>query len=91
MHEAHLRPDRIRACRLALGMTQTELARLIGRKQVDISRIESGKHPGLTVETLVKLADALDCEIDYLLGRCVAVRRQTAPSDDIERRLREFA
>ena len=48
---------------------QRELAERIGRHQVDVSRIESGRLQSITVETLEKLADVLGMSTDYLLGR----------------------
>ena len=44
------------------GMTQTALARAIGVRQPVIARIESGEHEP-TIETLIKLANALDIEL----------------------------
>lgn len=44
------------------GMTQTALARAIGVRQPVIARIESGEHVP-TIETLIKIASALDIEI----------------------------
>jgi ribosome-binding protein aMBF1 (putative translation factor) len=42
------------------GVTQEELARRIGTKQSVISRLERGGFSKATVETLKKIADALD-------------------------------
>ena len=44
------------------GMTQTALARAIGVRQPVVARIESGEHVP-TIETLIKIANALDIEI----------------------------
>ena len=44
------------------GLTQTALARAIGVRQPVIARIESGDHVP-TIETLIKIASALDIEI----------------------------
>jgi ribosome-binding protein aMBF1 (putative translation factor) len=44
------------------GLTQTALARAIGVRQPVIARIESGDHVP-TIETLIKIANALDIEI----------------------------
>lgn len=50
------------------GMTQNELAALVGVQQNTISQWESGKrHPPST--TLPQLAKALGCTIDELFGR----------------------
>jgi len=42
------------------GITQEELARRIGTKQSAISRLERGAFSKATVETLKKIAEALD-------------------------------
>lgn len=48
--------------RVAMKLTQTQLAKLVGVSQPVIARIESGDHSP-TIETLDKLANALDIEI----------------------------
>ena len=40
------------------GLTQQELARLMGTSQQAISRIESGEYEGFTLKTLEKIAEA---------------------------------
>lgn len=45
------------------GLTQTELAKRIGTKQPALSRLESGGFEKATVETLKKIADALDARL----------------------------
>ncbi len=59
---------RLAELRTAAGITQQELARQSGVKQGIISLIESGttKHP--RTDTAAKLARALGCTIDDLLG-----------------------
>ena len=50
------------------GFSQLMLARLLGVSQQAVAQWEIGKaYP--RSETLVKLADALDCTIDELYGR----------------------
>lgn len=50
------------------GMTQQVLAEKIGVTQMAVSFFESGKKiPSVAV--LEKMADALGCSIDWLLGR----------------------
>lgn len=57
---------KLRAARLAAGLTQTELAEKVGCTQKDISRWEAGQHePGAL--TLKKLAQALGCSMDDLI------------------------
>ena len=45
------------------GLTQTELAKKIGTKQPALSRLERGGFKKATVETLKKIADALDAKL----------------------------
>jgi DNA-binding XRE family transcriptional regulator len=45
-----------------LGISQTELARIIGTKQPAISRLEKGDY-NTTLSTFFKVADALDLDI----------------------------
>lgn len=52
-------------------MTQEALAQSVGCSVAFIGNMERGmRRPSL--ETLCKLADALDCSVDALLGRSVA-------------------
>jgi ribosome-binding protein aMBF1 (putative translation factor) len=51
-----------RAPRAALGISQEELARLVGTSHSAISRIESGRHK-TSVETLQRLAHALGARL----------------------------
>ena len=45
------------------GLTQAELAKKIGTKQPALSRLERGAFKKATVETLKKIADALDMQL----------------------------
>jgi len=45
------------------GLTQAELAKKIGTKQPALSRLERGGFKKATVETLKKIADALDAKL----------------------------
>jgi ribosome-binding protein aMBF1 (putative translation factor) len=48
--------------RLALGLSQSDLARLVGTTQSAIARLERGGRPP-RIDTLLRMADALDCEL----------------------------
>lgn len=62
------RPDRLRALRDAKKWSQGELGKQCGLSQSVIAKSEKGKNlPGSGA--LDKLAQALDCTTDYLLGR----------------------
>jgi len=57
----------IKAMRKAKGMTQEILADVTGIHRVTIARYET-TDGGMTVENAAKLAKALDCTVDALLG-----------------------
>jgi DNA-binding XRE family transcriptional regulator len=48
--------------RAELGLSQQDLAGLCGTTQSAIARLESGGRPP-RIDTLLKIADALDCEL----------------------------
>lgn len=54
------------ALRKRRGITQQEIAERTGMKRTNIVRIESGRYVP-TIEVLVKLADALDMELEIRL------------------------
>jgi predicted DNA-binding mobile mystery protein A len=58
----------IRAIRDALGMSSTELAARIGVSQQRVSQIEQSEvQDTITLETLRRAANALDCDLVYVL------------------------
>ena len=60
--------QRIKNRRLALGLTQEELAKLVGCKhRASICEIER-KKKGMTVSRLMRFAEALECSPAYLMG-----------------------
>jgi predicted DNA-binding mobile mystery protein A len=64
------RPHRgwIRAIRDALGMSGAELAARMGVGQRNVSDLErSEQHETIRLETLRRAADALDCDLAYVL------------------------
>lgn len=56
----------IRDARLAKGLTQVQLAELLGLQQGDVSKVECG-HMRISVEKAPKWAAALDMQIVALL------------------------
>ena len=52
------------------GLSQTDVALRTGVKVQNISRLEKGRRVHVRSDTLLRLADALQCSTDYLLGRC---------------------
>ena len=61
--------DRLRTARLQLrAMSQVDLAKATGLPPTSITHFERGARKP-SIDTLRKLADALDVTTDYLLGR----------------------
>lgn len=58
----------IREARQAKNISQSEFAEMLNVHQTYVSQIERGLHVP-TVEFLDRIADALDCSLDYLVGR----------------------
>ena len=60
--------SRIRARRIALGMTQQELAEELGLQKSAIAKYETGRVSIIERATWIKMADVLQCSIPYLMG-----------------------
>ena len=58
----------IRNARQVKNLSQIELAKMLGVHQTYISQIERGLNIP-TVDILDRMADALECSVDGLLGR----------------------
>jgi transcriptional regulator with XRE-family HTH domain len=59
--------ERLRELRLQRGLNQRKLAEQVGVDFTYLSKIETGKMPPPSQETIVKLADKLDADLDELL------------------------
>jgi transcriptional regulator with XRE-family HTH domain len=59
--------ERVKAVRLARGITREQLARMIGCSVSFLGHIERGTRV-MSIETLCKLSDALMISTDCLLG-----------------------
>ena len=55
--------DRIRALREEADLTQAQLAKRIGTQPSQICRIEDADYRGHSVETLRRIAEALDAKL----------------------------
>ena len=60
---------RLKSIRETRGLSQTELGEKAGVPALMISHFETGARPSASAATLVKLANALETSIDYLLAR----------------------
>ena len=58
--------DQVVAQRTAKNLSQRELAELVGTTQSAIARLEAGGRPP-RIDTLLKIAEALDCELSVEL------------------------
>lgn len=56
-------PNRVASARKLAGLTQTELAERLGCAQPNVSRIERGLCPEITLDTTMALADVFGCQI----------------------------
>ena len=60
--------SKVASLRFLLGLTQTRLARRMGVAQSTLARIEQDEPEGrVTIRTLRKAADAMDCDVVYQL------------------------
>ena len=58
--------DRVSERRGAMGLSQRQLAELVGTTQSAIARLERGGRPP-RIDTLLRIADALDCDLNVEL------------------------
>jgi transcriptional regulator with XRE-family HTH domain len=61
--------ERIHTLRRRRDLTLRALGDMANVSYVTVSKIERGKMPQVSVDIVVKLADALAVSVDYLLGR----------------------
>ena len=54
--------DQVAERRQSLGLSQRELAELVGTTQSAIARLERGGRPP-RIDTLLRIADALECDL----------------------------
>lgn len=81
--------NRVRERRRQLGMSQEELAALIGSSQRQISKYENGLNDP-TGDVLVALAHALDTSADWLLGLSNTAERHLDGESDLNADEREL-
>lgn len=61
---------RLKELRKAKGMTQNEVAKVIGYSSLSYARYEKGEREP-DINTLCKLADYFEVSVDYLISRTV--------------------
>ena len=80
--------SRIRKARLEKDMTQAELAQKIGVQRAVISKYESGMISP-QIDTLQKIADALEVDINWLIHGRTLEQRDQEMKDYVARRFEE--
>jgi transcriptional regulator with XRE-family HTH domain len=75
--------ERLRTLRITRGLTQTDLAKLVGSHQTALSQVEVGRR-GVSLDQIMKLAKALKVTPDEILGQAP----KSPPNGDSQRRLR---
>lgn len=60
----------LRTRRVRLGLSQTDVAKIVGVAPNQISRVESGGRPNLYFETVARIAFALEIPLDDLSAQC---------------------
>lgn len=60
--------EKVKALRMRKGMTQEELSKKAGISRQTLNYIETGKTVNITVATLMKLAEVLECKADNLVN-----------------------
>ncbi|MFW5739684.1 MAG: helix-turn-helix domain-containing protein [Myxococcota bacterium] len=72
------------ALRIALGLTQRELAERLGVHESQVSRDERNEYHAVTVERASRILDALGVELRSLFEEPLIPRRTVQPSDSRE-------
>lgn len=71
----------LRKIRKEKGLTMKQLGSIVGVTEAAISQYETGKREA-DFETLLKISEALDCTVDYLLGREIQKEKPGVSEDD---------
>lgn len=80
---------RLKVIRRVRGLTQEELESKSGVSSAMISHFETGERQKASADNLVKLAEALNVSIDYLLGRSDELEMRGEKIEAVFRRLSE--
>lgn len=60
--------EKVKSLRIRKGMTQEELSKKAEISRQTLNYIETGKTVNITVATLMKLAEVLECKADDLVN-----------------------
>ncbi len=80
---------RLKELRLALGLTQAELATRAGIRRATVSRIENAQVTAINLKVLEKLADVLAVDPGFLLSRKPATGGRRGREESPARRSRK--
>lgn len=69
--------ERIRKQRIAIGLTQEELAKKIGRAYKYCQDIERGAC-GMSIETMLSLSASLNLSLDYMVYGIISETKETS-------------
>lgn len=67
------------------GVSQSELANRLGVTPARVSQMFADSGANLTLETVAKIAIALETTVSIAVGECASAGREHAPSDFIDR------
>lgn len=74
--------DRIKQRRLSLNLTLLYVAECLGVKEATAQRYESGEIKNIKHETIVRLAEILNCSPAYLMGWQDSPNHSSIPEDE---------
>lgn len=73
----------IQTIRTSLGMTTRQLASRLGVTQSTLAELEKSEaHDKITLQSLQRVADALDCEVQYVLVPRASLKKRVATQAD---------
>jgi transcriptional regulator with XRE-family HTH domain len=74
---------RIRRARMRCGMRAVDLARKMGIPRQNLYAVESGQTANPSAQFIERVAEALNCSADYLLGGKLIPRRSFAELEEV--------
>ena len=75
--------ERLQRARMAAGLTQQDVADLLGIRRGTYASYEAGRHSEPNQQTLRRLADITGVSTDYLLGRTTNPHWEVIPEDKV--------
>jgi transcriptional regulator with XRE-family HTH domain len=72
--------ERIHTMRRRKRLTAEALAQQAGTARATISRLENARKPHVSLDVMVRIADALEVSVDFLTGRAKARDEERIPA-----------